>query len=173
MNSGTVIVVIAALTLALAGCATPPNVHRIENSRSYSKSKDAVWSNLIEFFSENNIQIKTLEKDSGVVYADVMGVTPGLSVDCGGPGIWAVISTSATVNVFVRKASGGEVAATVNIVGTQEHQLGARYRTVRCVSTGHIERRILDALSPAEAFDKWLPQKLKGFDDQETNTSPN
>lgn len=153
------------LFASIAGCATPPSGHRIENSRSYSISRDAIWSNLMKFFSENSIQIKTLEKDSGIVYAEVMSVTPGLSVDCGGAGIWTITGTSALVNVLIGKTHAGEIAATVNIVGSQQRQLGARYRTVRCVSTGHIERGILDALAPAEAFDRWLPQKLKGFDD--------
>ena len=100
----------------------------------------------MQFFSDNSIQIKTLERDSGVVYAEVVAVKPGLSLDCGSPGIWNVRSTSATINVFIREAASGEVTATVNTVGVKHRQFDVSYQTVQCVSTGHIERRILDAL---------------------------
>ncbi|TVT76719.1 MAG: hypothetical protein FHP92_08705 [Denitromonas halophila] len=63
-----------ALTLSLisllAGCATPsipPTQTTIDKSREYSAPYDKVWSAIIAGVAESNLNITTLEKESGIV----------------------------------------------------------------------------------------------------------
>lgn len=139
----------AGLTLCLAGCATAPAHIPIENSRAIPLSKDVVWSNLVEYFAAGNIAIKTIEKDSGIIYAERMfsrGSDLSAYADCGTAAMATPVGGAADLNVFVRETAAG-VNATVN----------ARYRQSRasmwdgsigsidCSSLGNLERAILDA----------------------------
>lgn len=139
----------AALALGLTGCVTAPAYIPIENSRAIPLSKDVVWSNLVEYFATGNIAIKTIEKDSGIIYAERMfsrGSDLSAYADCGAAAMAAPIGGAADLNVFVRETPTG-VNATVN----------ARYRQSRasawdgsvsssdCSSLGNLERAILDA----------------------------
>jgi len=58
------------LVLAVAGCGTAPKVHNFERFRSLQVSKDEAWLGVIDFFTSNSLQIKTIEKDSGIIYAE-------------------------------------------------------------------------------------------------------
>lgn len=142
---------VIAVTLAagLSACVTAPAVIPIENSRAIPLSKNEVWSNLVEYFATSNIAIKTIEKDSGIIYAERMfarGNDLTGYADCGAAALAAPIGGAADLNVFVRETATG-VNATVN----------ARYRQSRmsawdgsvgsteCASLGTLERSILDA----------------------------
>lgn len=65
--------VVTFASLTLWGCATvPAKNYQFENSRAYSnKTYDQVWNGVIEFMTVNNIPIKTIEKDSGVIYSEI------------------------------------------------------------------------------------------------------
>lgn len=143
------LLVSAALAVSLSACVTAPAVIPIENSRAIPLSKDAVWSNLVEHFASGNIAIKTIEKDSGIIYAERMfarGAELSSYADCGAAAMAAPVGGAADLNVFVRETATG-VNATVN----------ARYRQNRasmwdgsissndCASLGTLERTILDA----------------------------
>lgn len=73
---GRSIILLATLGAALASCATAPEVYDFPKSRVVPEGKDAVWERVVEFFAANNLSIKTIEKDSGIVAAERMITSP-------------------------------------------------------------------------------------------------
>ncbi len=63
---------VATLAILLIGCSTAMQTYQFEKSRTYSASPDQVWEGVMQYFTANNIQIKTLERESGVVYAEMV-----------------------------------------------------------------------------------------------------
>lgn len=159
----------AAITaaLVLSGCASvPPKQFDVQNTRTEAAAFDDVWAGLVGFFASNQIAIRTIEKDSGLIVAEteVQSGAPGQFnaerqgargrigsfADCG-------IDTSAIpygyiirLNVLARPAGDG-TQVTVN---TQFRELRAVPAFVMgqqtnfqipCNSTGELERTILDA----------------------------
>ena len=138
--------------LALTGCVPPPTQppaqQVIQNSRVYNTNFDTAWGHLVQFFPANNIQLKTIDKASGVIYAEkILGGSEGI-VECGEPGIMSAV-TVGTVNVLVT-AEGGKTKVTVNLNFNQTRRLtigyGTSTMTVKCSSTGFLEQQILDAI---------------------------
>ena len=143
MNFAKRIAIIAA-TATLAACATAPASYSVNNSRSYDKSYDQVWEDLVSFFASNNIAIKNIAKDSGVIYAESARFDDSYA-DCGKPGIMAVVGRRANFNVFVNR-SGPKPAVSVNTDFTEARQFDTSATTVQCNSKGVIEARLLDAV---------------------------
>lgn len=59
-----------ATVFSLVGCATPgtlPLEPDITKSRTYAASYDQVWKAIIAGVAESNLNITTLEKDSGII----------------------------------------------------------------------------------------------------------
>lgn len=145
-------IIIACLAAAVSGCASTPPAHiPIENSRRIALSKDVAWSNLVEHFAAGNITIKTIERDSGIIYAERMfGTVADVATfaDCGVPGMSVPISSSVDLNVFVREVEGG-VNATVNASFRQQRRStwDNSLSTVECASLGTIERSVLSAIA--------------------------
>jgi hypothetical protein len=55
----------------LAGCATfPPPKEAIPSSRTYGNQYTDVWEAVLAFLSEQNIQVKSMEKESGRIVAE-------------------------------------------------------------------------------------------------------
>lgn len=145
----------------VAGCVTSPQVFNVERSREYAQSKTVTWDRLIRWFATNNIQVKTIEKDSGIIYAE-REVTDASSswwdrgrvanlADCG-KDFWAVPQgQTIQMNVYV-KDMGARSAATVNVTFREFYYpyssgVGFGSPPQTCNSTGAIENRILDELS--------------------------
>jgi hypothetical protein len=132
------------IAAGLAGCATEPQRTQFNNSAVIAKKKDVVWESLLDYFTRNNIQIKTIEKDSGVIYAERASFDPGMA-DCGEAPIALEMVRSASFNVFVRPQQGGtqvSVNTTFAIVRSFDNQ---SWKT-ECFSTGTLERAILSSL---------------------------
>lgn len=66
-GSGMAKICVALLALTLAACGTAAQKTEFNNSAVVNHKKDAVWERLLEYFTRNNIQIKTIEKASGVL----------------------------------------------------------------------------------------------------------
>jgi hypothetical protein len=134
------------IATAIAGCATPPAQHAFIKSNTYDQNFETTWTHLLQFFTSNNIQIKTIEKASGVVYAERLFVD-GYNVyaDCGTPGLAAILNTTGSLNVFV-VANGKTTTVTVNTTFNQVRQYEANIWTVACTSTGVLEQQILSAM---------------------------
>jgi hypothetical protein len=132
------------LMLPVATCATPPKQTAVDKSRTYAATKDAVWEDLLSFFTTNNIQIKTIEKVSGVIYAERSGVDRTMA-DCGEVPLATELSRAGTLNVFVRPLEG-KTQVTVNVDFTVLRMFDNKSFTAPCYSTGALERLILDSI---------------------------
>lgn len=147
------IIAFAGATL-LASCASAPPAYDFDKSAMISRDYDTVWSAVSEFFTSNNIQIKTIEKDSGVVYAERINQaprTPGMIGDvanCGNPGLETAYNQAVQLNVFA-KSQGGATRMTVNATMSEMRCSrgvlgGLDCHTVACNSTGRLETSLIE-----------------------------
>lgn len=147
------IAIAAALTcaaLTMSACATAPTVYNVQNSRTVGASKDVVWERVVEFFAMNNLSIKTIEKDSGIIGAERMIAAPsrngmiGSWASCGSELLMTPVGQTADLNVFVRPVAAG-VTVSVNTRFSESRSFDGPPVSVQCNSTGELERMILDA----------------------------
>lgn len=134
-----------AAIVGLASCATPPTQRAVENARTFPISKDQAWEALLIYFTSNNIQIKTIEKDSGVIYAE-RSLSDASMADCGAVPIAMETGRPASLNVFVRETGAGTqvtVNAQFEVIRNFD---GATWRDP-CFSTGVLERQLLGAVA--------------------------
>jgi hypothetical protein len=119
-----------ALTLMLASCATAPATYNYEKSKSYSRTYDQIWEDLVGFLANRNIQIKNIAKDSGVIYAETSRFDEELA-DCGHPGLASVVSRTVNLNVFVLRCER-EPKVNVNTKFIETRQFDRSIWTVEC-----------------------------------------
>ena len=148
------LVVVAAISISLWGCATvPAKNYQFENSRTYSnKNYDQVWEGVIEFLTANNIPIKTIEKDSGVIYSEIDNFSkPSFSkffpiVDCGQPPLfWTGGIAFGSFNIFVSKATA-QPKVTVTTTISQQIRYENQVSQISCNSMGNFEKGVLDSI---------------------------
>jgi hypothetical protein len=156
------IAIVAVAGLASA-CATAPGAYDVRNTRTYPQGKDAVWERVVETFASENLSIKTIEKDSGIIAADRMFGSPiggGGTIlnwaDCGKGGLAIALSQAADLNVFVRPVAGG-TSVTVNTRFQETRKLMDTVATVQCVSTGNLEERLLTAFGTSSPLQSTAP----------------
>ncbi len=107
------------LTVGVVGCgsvqAPAPPVPRTDVT-AVSASFTRTWDAVIDDFASQNVPIKTIDRTSGIVVAERLGVTPEVGrqwADCGSDMfIGKLAPTSATYNVLVR---GDSTKATVRV----------------------------------------------------------
>ena len=128
----------------LAGCATAPEKHSFQNSRAYDKGFDEVWEKVVEYFATNNIEIKNIAKDSGVIYAERTSFDNSVA-DCGSPGLSQVVGRTATFNVFVSDQDGA-TQVSVNSRFSEVRRFDYNNWNVECNSRGVLEKTVLDAI---------------------------
>jgi hypothetical protein len=139
-----------ALAMALSACSTPPASHSVTRSKTYPLAKDAVWESLMAWFTTNQLAIKTIEKDSGVVYAERIYATADAfsGADCGKDEMAPPFERIGQFNVFVHPVDAANTQVTVNSTFI-EHRRSAwdgSIITAGCVSTGALENSILTAI---------------------------
>ena len=141
----------------LSACVTLPAQYEYDARKTFNTSSDIVWSALMEYFTANNIHIKTIEKDSGVIYAeriyaptsstDILGEALEGLADCGKAELLKPLSSTVSLNVFVRDDLKIEkTTVNINVVFSQEciNLLNAQVGPVMCNSTGLLEQNILN-----------------------------
>jgi hypothetical protein len=133
------------LPICLMSCATPPKQAIFDKTKTFDMSKDAVWEDLLSFFTSNNIQIKTIEKDSGVIYAERSGVDATMA-DCGDVPLAVEVLRSGTLNVFVRSV-GSKTQVTVNSDFKVTRMFDNQTYVQPCNSTGLLEKSILESIN--------------------------
>jgi hypothetical protein len=144
------LIIAASAALTIAGCGSAPQRHDFSNSRAVTQSYDQTWEDIVSYFAARNIQVKNIAKDSGVIYAETAQVDAEFA-DCGKPGFpWTPISTEGRFNVFVKRGEQKQVVS-VNAQFIQLQQSAMANppstRTESCVSTGELERTILQSLT--------------------------
>ena len=133
------------ITIFLCACVTPPVKHHIEIQREFDASKERVWAGLMDYFTTKNIPIKTLEKESGVVYAEMStsGRDPEMNriADCGTYPLETPRTSIVSFNVFVRERD-----LTVVTVNTRFNREWVYMAVIvrPCTSRGVIEKAVLN-----------------------------
>lgn len=151
-----IIAVIA--TAMLSACATtpPPVIERFDTSRAYGASRDVVWEKTVEWFATQNIPIKAIEKESGIISGEAayLRTVQGEYAVCETPMMFTTNGANARLNILIR---GTEQKATaqvnVTIVGEAIYAFSnpPQRQTVACQSTGRLENSILNYIgAPAK-----------------------
>jgi hypothetical protein len=142
----------SAAFAALVGCVTPGTQAQFQNSAVIGESEAQVWANLIGYFTSNNIPIKTIERDSGVIYAERSSfggrIEPTLA-SCDQNAMLVVTNGSAAMNVFVQALSASQTRVTVNVTFQEVGAYGAQTYPITCYSTGALEAAVLGAAGAA------------------------
>ncbi len=110
-----------------------------------------VWAAVMSYFTEKGVSIKTIEKDSGIIYAEKMyGQTLDENwADCGDYSPFAT-SSSVSLNLFVRKDLKSEqILVAVNMEFSQIQNIpglffNSNIQNVVCNSKGGLELIILN-----------------------------
>ena len=156
LHSGAMGIVAAALALAgLGACSRPfvspilPPPHRDQIAASY----DATWKALIRALAAENVSVRAVAKDSGVVSSDEMVSPIGVFADCGRIGN-DTLEGEAVVSFTVFVQSNGSTATDVQVnskMRTQAWRRGdsgkLKAETVYvCASTGRWEANLMDSI---------------------------
>lgn len=127
----------------IAGCATPAQYYQFDNSIEVKDSYDNTWSRIVEFFARNQIQIKNIAKDSGIISAEKASFDQNVA-DCGSNVFLKPIRRYGLVNVFVKSKNNIQIVTIntefrLNALSTLDNRVVER----SCNSTGNLERAIL------------------------------
>ena len=146
---------IAALGLvALCGCnrayVAPvlPSAYTEQIDAPY----DAVWRALVRALARENVQIRTIARDSGVIASEAVPTTIGLYADCGRFGEERVEGDAQVAfTIFVEAVSSTQTAVQVNTrMRTDTYTRGSGVPKARpglsCASTGRWEANLLDTV---------------------------
>ena len=134
-------------SVLLTSCASVPTTYDFDSKRTYSNHKDFVWEAVMNFFAKNNIQIRTIEKASGLIYAETEYTRDGVKnlADCGSYILEVAGPASAQFNVFVTaEPEGKPTTVTVTTKFRQLWTFGGNENVRPCNSKGRLEREIFD-----------------------------
>jgi len=148
-----------ATAMLAAGCALdrPPGTYAVEKSRAYAADFDATWSAMIQFASEQSWSVKKIDKASGIIAFEPLKVDES-QCDCGGGRVGCFSSTpeslEAHLDLFVLHDSPTQTTVTANVSMKGLRSTGSifsdeetKYYWVDCVSTGALERKLLDGIA--------------------------
>jgi hypothetical protein len=140
--------------LALAGCSRAyvapvrPSAYTEQLDAPY----DAVWRALVRALARENVQIRTIARDSGVIASEAVPTTIGLYADCGRFGDERVEGDAdVAFTIFVEAVSATQTAVQVNTrMQTDTYTRGSGPPKPRpgipCASTGRWEANLLDTV---------------------------
>jgi hypothetical protein len=145
----------AGALVVLGGCAGPvispiaPPPYRDEAPASY----DVTWRALVRALAGENVPLRVVAKDSGVISSDDFISPIGVYADCGRIGE-VLLEGEALVGftLFVQPGRDGATAIQVNSqMRTHAYRRGGSGklktdRVFQCVSTGRWEANLLDAV---------------------------
>ena len=153
-RAATGILMAAAL---LSACTAVAPAFDVDRERRIAASERLVWEGLMDYMTRNGIEIKTLERDSGVVYAEKMYGGPD---DLGGlahcPEKWHVLAagrTTAAFNVLVADVDDLEIYSQLDLGTTmavntrfsrQVYAFPGFWGTQTCDSTGVLEHAVFE-----------------------------
>ncbi len=106
---------VLVLVLLLVGCGMTPKVENYEIAKelTYSEDIDSVWIAVIGVFAELSIPVSTVEKDSGLICSNTVGVERSWMQAPKDTSDFRIIDAYGTFNVWVRPVDSG-VSVTVS-----------------------------------------------------------
>lgn len=141
----------------LVACSTyeAPAEVAVNNQMVVNKSFDDVWSRATEYFANNNIPIKNVAKDSGLITTEYRLSANSNYLDCGDGGIFSKIDDKLlNLNTVVKRADTGGTDIRINVFGSGRAtptsltgSVSGSSQTVDCRSTGQLEGEILAYVS--------------------------
>jgi hypothetical protein len=152
LGGGTLVGAIGLL--AFAGCSRAyvapvrPSAYTEQLDAPY----DAVWRALVRALARENVQIRTIARDSGVIASEAVPTTIGLYADCGRFGDERVEGDAdVAFTIFVEAVSATQTAVQVNTrMQTDTYTRGSGPPKPRpgipCASTGRWEANLLDTV---------------------------
>jgi hypothetical protein len=146
------------VVLSLVGCARPhisplaPPPYRAEVAAGY----DATWSALVRALAKQNLPLRAIARDSGVIATDDVVTPIGVYSDCGRIGDEPLEGEAlVTFTVFAEADGAAGTRLQINSnMRTQGHRKGSsgKLRTdpvYACASTGRFEANLVDAVRDA------------------------
>jgi len=146
-------VVVSAL--ALTGCVRPhvsplaPPPYRAEISATYART----WSALVKALARENLPLRAIARDSGVIASDDFVTPIGLWADCGTIGDDQLEGEALVAFTLFAEANGaGRTLVQVNSkMRTQGHRKGSSGKlkaspVYPCASTGRFEANLVDTV---------------------------
>jgi hypothetical protein len=139
---------------AATGCARPyvapilPGPYTEQIEAPY----DAVWRALVRALARENVQVRAIARDSGVIASEAVPTTIGLYADCGRFGDERVEGDAQVAfTIYVEATSATRTAVQVNTrMRTDAYARGDRPPKPRpslaCASTGRWEANLLDTV---------------------------
>jgi hypothetical protein len=148
-----VVLTVAGLAAA-AGCTRPyvapllPGAYTEQIEAPY----EVVWRALVRALARENVQIRAIARDSGVIASEAVPTTIGLYADCGRFGDERVEGDAQVAfTIFVEALSPTQTAVQVNTrMRTDMYARGRAKPKARpplsCASTGRWEANLLDTV---------------------------
>lgn len=146
---------LAWLTMSSAGCARlyvsplAPPPYRAEIPASY----DATWKAVVRTLATQNVPLRAIARDSGVIASDDIVTPIGLYADCGRIGADRLDGEALVSYTLFASASGPNTThVQVNSkMRTQAHRKGPSGKlrpspVYQCASTGRFELNLFDAV---------------------------
>lgn len=144
----------AGLGLALVACARPvisplaPPPYRAEIAATY----EATWTALVRALARQNVPLRAIARDSGVIASDDMVAPIGLYADCGRVGSDLLEGEALVSFTVFAEPNGSQTRVQVNSkMRTQAHRRGSSGKlrpdpVYQCASTGRFEANLLEAV---------------------------
>jgi hypothetical protein len=146
-----------AVALSLVGCARPhvsplaPPPYRADIGAGY----DVTWTALVRALAKQNLPLRAIARDSGVIATDGVVTPIGVYADCGRDGDDA-LEGEALVNFTVfAEPDGAATRLQINSsMRTQAHRKGSSGKlkgrpVYACASTGRFEANLVDTIRDA------------------------
>lgn len=146
--------VLVATAILLGSCARAhvspilPPAYRARVDASY----DATWKALIRALARENLPLRVVARDSGVVSTDDVVTPIGLYADCGRRGGDRIEGEALVLFTVFAQSDEGSTDLLINSkMRTRAHRKGAsgKLRTApvyQCASTGRFEANLVDAV---------------------------
>jgi hypothetical protein len=140
--------------LALVGCARAhisplaPPPYRAEVAAAY----DRTWTALVRAIAKQNLPLRAIARDSGVIASDDVVTPIGLYADCGRIGENRLEGEALVAFTVFAEADGTATRLQVNSsMRTQAHRKGTSgglkaTPVYTCASTGRFEANLIDAI---------------------------
>lgn len=148
------VVPLAALAVLAGGCARPyvsplaPPPHRAEIDARY----DAAWAAIVRALAKENVPLRAVARDSGVLASDDFIAPIGVYADCGRIGDELIEGEALVAFTVFAEPDGARTRIQVNSkMRTHMHRKGSsgglRPQPVyACASTGRFEANLLDTV---------------------------
>jgi hypothetical protein len=153
-TSRRALAVLATIAAALGGCgrlyvsplAPPP--HRAEIAAVY----DRAWAALVRALAKENVPLRAIARDSGVIASDDFVAPIGVYADCGRLGDDLIEGEALVAFTIFAEPNGTNTRIQVNAKMRTHMQRKGSSGTLRpapvyqCASTGRFEANLLDAV---------------------------